>query len=159
LKWAKSHEHDSFFWHSEQKHLVAICHRIQSCVTFCYLNITSTDENGTIWRSSNFPFSASLPHSPKTRFNHVTHGKISCPEHVLYSHELFLYNAGVGPEHLSTENMEQVETLFEQEMRNLIDHNLKSGMIRLTGDGHFRYSFKGLVYLWWQILKDMFRMC
>ena len=158
-QWAKSHEHYSFFWNEEEKHLIAICHRIQSCVTFCYLNITSTAKDGTIWRSSNFPFSSSLPLCPTTKLNHVTDGNIACPEHMLYSHELFLYNKGIDNAQLEVKNVAQISQCFEQEMRSQIDHNLQSGMIQLTGDGHFRYTYKGLIFLWRQTLKDMFRMC
>ncbi len=158
-KWAKSHEHYSFFWHPSKKHLAAICHRVQPCVTFCYLNIVSTTKDGTLWRSSNFPFSPSLPIPPSTRYNHITEGNISCPLQVLYAHELFLYDQGVEPAELINNQFSEVEKVFEHEMRSQIDYNLKHGLIRLTGDGHFKYSFRGLCYLWIQILKDMFRMC
>jgi uncharacterized membrane protein YagU involved in acid resistance len=158
-RWATSHEHYSFFWNEQDRHLVAICHRIQSCVTFCYVSVSSTTQDGRIWRSTNFPFSTSLPHSPSTSFNHITHGNISCPDFVLYSHELFLYEAGIGKEDLVEKDIDCVEQMFEQEMKKQIDHNLNSGLIQLTGDGHFRYSIKGLFYLWKQILKDMFRLC
>ena len=32
-------------------------------------------------------------------------------------------------------------------------------LISLTGDGHFRYSPRGLVFLWGQFIKDMVRLC
>ncbi len=157
--WAQSHEHYSFFWHKDKKHLVAICHRIQSCVTFCYLNITSTTSDGTLWRTTNFPFSSALPPSPTTQFNHLTEGCVSCPDHVLFAHESFLYDKGIDLDTLSDRDMANVERVFEHEAREQIDHNLQRGLICLTGDGHFRYSFKGLNYLWLQILKDMYRLC
>lgn len=158
-KWAKSHEHYSFYWHSEKKQLAAICHRVQSCVTFCYLSISSRTKEGKTWQSTNFPFSAALPPSPSTEFNHITEGNISCPAHVIYAHELFLYNRGVDEEDLNETDSFDVETLIELEMRRQIDHNLQVGLIQLTGDGCFRYTYRGLFYLWCQILKDMFRLC
>ena len=48
---------------------------------------------------------------------------------------------------------------IEGEMRSQIDHNLAKGIIQLTGDGHFRYSFRGLFFLWRQIIKDLVRLC
>ena len=32
-------------------------------------------------------------------------------------------------------------------------------IIRETGDGHFEYSFRGLLFLWGQFVKDMVRLC
>ena len=44
-------------------------------------------------------------------------------------------------------------------MQNQVEFNLASGIIRLTGDGHFQYSKRGLFFLWGQFLKDMVRLC
>ena len=44
-------------------------------------------------------------------------------------------------------------------MRRCLDHNLTRGIIRLTGDGHFHYSPRGLLFLWGQYIKDMVRLC
>jgi len=158
-KWANAHEHYSFFWHEDKKHIIAICHRIQSCITFCYLTITSLSEDGTIWKSSNFPFTTNLPHCPKIQFNHVTEGNISCPSYMIYSHDLFLYEQGQDTKELSSDIAQQIEQFFETEMQSQIDHNLSQGLIYLTGDGHFKYSFKGLFFLWRNILRDMYRLC
>jgi len=157
--WANSLEHYSFFWHNEKKHLIAICHRIQTYVTFCYVTITSQTQDNVTWKSSNFPFKTHLPYCSKTKFNHVTQGKISCPDFMLYSHELFLYDKGIDTDQLSDEKIKDATQFFEREMRKQIDHNLQSGHIILTGDGNFKYSFKGLCFLWVNILRDMYRLC
>jgi hypothetical protein len=44
-------------------------------------------------------------------------------------------------------------------MRSQVEENLASGIIRLTGDGYFQYSKRGLFFLWGQFLKDMARLC
>jgi hypothetical protein len=36
-----------------------------------------------------------------------------------------------------------------------IDHNINVGLIELTGEGEFRYSWRGCFYLWFQMVKDM----
>jgi hypothetical protein len=54
---------------------------------------------------------------------------------------------------------EEVEESIEQEMRKQVEHNLAAGLIHLTGDGHFQYSKRGLVFLWGQFIKDMIRLC
>ena len=54
---------------------------------------------------------------------------------------------------------EEIEDAIEQEMRKQVDHNLAAGLIQLTGDGHFQYSKRGLLFLWGQFVKDMVRLC
>lgn len=157
--WGSAHEHYSFYWHPEQKHLAAICHRIQSCMTFSYINIYSAHKNGTLWKSSNFPFSNSLSISPEVKFNHITSGNVACPEQMIYAHELFLYEAGISSEELKTDPQENVENFAETEMLGQINYNLKKGIIEVIDESHFSYSLKGLFFLWKQTLKDMFRIC
>jgi hypothetical protein len=47
---------------------------------------------------------------------------------------------------------------MEQEVRGQIDHNLSRGIIRESGAGMFRYSWRGLFFLWTQVLKDMVKL-
>ena len=54
---------------------------------------------------------------------------------------------------------EEIENSIEVEMRRQVDHNLAAGLIELTSDGHFRYSMRGLLFLWGQFVKDMVRLC
>ena len=44
-------------------------------------------------------------------------------------------------------------------MRQQVEHNLNAGIIRMTGNGHFMYSARGLFFLWGQFVKDMIRLC
>ena len=59
----------------------------------------------------------------------------------------------------SPDTTEALEQEIESEMREQINHNLSSGIIRMTEDGHFEYSKRGLFFLWLQFLKDMARFC
>jgi hypothetical protein len=54
---------------------------------------------------------------------------------------------------------DEIEASIEREIRKQIDHNLAIGIIRLTGNTHFRYSKRGLFFLWGQYIKDMVRLC
>ena len=54
---------------------------------------------------------------------------------------------------------DQLENNIESEMQQQVVHNIKSGIIQLTGDGNFQYSKRGLLFLWYQFIKDMIRLC
>ena len=44
------------------------------------------------------------------------------------------------------------------ESRRQVDHNLDQGLITLSGEGTFRYSWRGYLFLWRQFLRDMVRL-
>ena len=71
----------------------------------------------------------------------------------------FLHRQRIPEEELRVPDPDEAADEIEGEMRRQIDHNLSKGIIRLTGDGHFRYSFRGLFFLWRQFIKDMVRLC
>ena len=39
-----------------------------------------------------------------------------------------------------------------------IDHNLRVGVLESAGEGFIRYSWRGCVFLWLQVVKDMIRV-
>ncbi|MFT5109992.1 MAG: hypothetical protein ACI9UA_005644 [Pseudoalteromonas tetraodonis] len=53
---------------------------------------------------------------------------------------------------------DEIRPLMEKELRLQIDHNLDKGVICLSGNGTFKYSWRGLVFLWYQFLKDMVKL-
>ena len=60
----------------------------------------------------------------------------------------FLERRRVPSDSLRIPDPDDAEHDIEDEMRRQIDHNINKGIITLTGDGHFRYSFRGLLFLW-----------
>jgi hypothetical protein len=46
----------------------------------------------------------------------------------------------------------------ESDMRQQIEFNLQAGIITPAEHQKFRYSFRGLCYLWRQFIKDMIRL-
>jgi hypothetical protein len=126
-------------------------------VAFAFISVTSQDLAGITWRTTNFPFSPTLQYSPDIRWNHVP-CELNCFHYVLRRHREFLSQNRVADDSLRMPDPEDVEDSLEREMKRQVEFNLKSGIIRLTGDGHFRYSKRGLVFLWGQFIKDMVRL-
>jgi len=141
-----------------ERAVAAVCLCEQSDVAFAFISITSHDGDGNIWRTTNFPFAATLRCPPEVSWNHVPCGR-NCFHHILRDHRAYLVRAKVPASHLRMPNPEEIEDSIEREMRHQIAHNLAAGIIRLTGDGHFQYSKRGLFFLWGQFIKDMVRFC
>ena len=157
-EWAGMKQFFRIFWNPEEKAIATVCLCEQEDVAFAFISITSKDCSGRIWRTTNFPFSPTLKCNPEISWNHVPCER-NCFHQILKDHRQFLAKRQVAPDDLRIPDPDEAEHDIEDEMRRQIDHNLDKGIIRLTGDGHFRYSFRGLLFLWRQFVKDMVRLC
>ena len=157
-EWAGMKQFFRIFWNPEKKAIATVCLCEQEEVAFAFISITSKDGDGRIFRTTNFPFSPTLKCGPEITWNHVPCER-SCFHRILKDHGAFLDRRRVPDDDLRVPDPDIVEEEIEGEMRRQIDHNLSKGIIQLTGDGHFRYSFRGLVFLWRQFIKDMVRLC
>ncbi len=157
-EWAGMQQFFRLFWHPEERAVAAVCLCEQCDVTFAFISVTSHDADGNIWRTTNFPFAPTLRCPPNVKWNHVPCER-SCFHQILSNHQDFLRRMKVSMDDLRMPDPEEIENGIEKEMRSQVDHNLASGIIRLTGDGHFKYSKRGLFFLWGQFVKDMIRLC
>jgi hypothetical protein len=157
-EWAGMQQFFRLFWHPEERAVAAVCLCEQSDVAFAFISITSEDDGGGIWRTTNFPFAPTLQCPPNFQWNHVPCER-SCFHQILADHRKYLGRVNVPTDRLRMPDPEEIENSIEREMRSQVDHNLAAGLIRLTGDGHFQYSKRGLIFLWGQFIKDMVRLC
>jgi hypothetical protein len=157
-EWDGMRQYFRLFWHPEERAVAAVCLCEQSDVAFAFISITSHDCGGNIWRTTNFPFAPTLRCPPTVRWNHVPCGK-NCFHQILGDHRDYLTRLNIPASQLRIPDPEEIERMIEREMREQVEHNLATGIIELTGDGHFQYSKRGLFFLWGQFLKDMARFC
>ncbi len=157
-EWDGMHQFFRLFWHPEERAVASVCLCEQSDVAFAFISITSHDCDGRIWRTTNFPFAPTLHCAPDVSWNHVPCGR-NCFHQILRDHRSYLCRAKLTSDLLRIPDPEGIEKSIELEMRRQLDHNLSTGIIRLTGDGHFQYSNRGLLFLWMQFIKDMVRFC
>ena len=157
-EWGGMKQFFRLFWHPEERAVGAVCLCEQGEVAFAFISVTSRDKTGRVWRTTNFPFSATLKCPPQMKWNHVPCER-ACFHQILKDHHEFLRRSNVDPDTLLMPDPDEIEDSIETEMQTQIRHNLKAGIIRETGDGHFEYSFRGLLFLWGQFVKDMVRLC
>jgi hypothetical protein len=157
-EWAGMLQFFRLFWHPEERAVAAVCLCEQSDVAFAFISITSHAADGSIWRTTNFPFAPTLQCPPNVKWNHVPCEQ-SCFHQILNDHRKYLLRVNLPADQLRMPDPEEIENSIEQEMRKQVAHNLSAGLIQLTGDGHFQYSNRGLIFLWGQFIKDMIRLC
>lgn len=155
--WSGMHQYFQLFWHPEERAVASVCLCEQHHVAFAFISVTSRDDKGRLWRTTNYPFSPTLKIPPGIHWNHVPCER-GCFHHILQDHRDFLKKCGVQVKDLQMPDPEDMEATIEAEMRQQVQHNLNAGIIRLTDDGHFAYSKRGLIFLWGQFVKDMVRL-
>lgn len=144
------------FYHAEKRMQAAIALAQQGDFGFSYVSLTSRTTSGVTFTTTNYPFAATMKHSPKQRLNRFTHaGSFS---DLLERHENFLHAEGIRSEDLALQDTEYLHAYIERDMSVLIDHNITAGVIEPTGNGEFRYSWRGCIFLYWQVVKDMLRV-
>lgn len=157
-EWSGMQQYFRLHWHPEERAVAAVCLCEQSDVAFSFISVSSRDDAGRLWRTTNFPFSPTLVYPPEIRWNHVPCER-NCFHQILRDHHEFLGRMRVGHDDLTMPDPDELEREIEEEMRRCIDYNLARGIIRPAGDGKFAYSPRGLLFLWGQYVKDMVRLC
>lgn len=156
--WAGMQQHFRLFWHPVEKAVASVCLCEQDDVAFAFISVSSVDTLGNQWRTTNYPFAPTLKCSPNLLWNHVPCER-SCFHEILKDHKSFLTRKRVSEESLRVPDPDMIESQIEAEMDAQIHHNLKRGIILLTENQHFRYSTRGLFFLWGQSIKDLIRLC
>lgn len=144
------------FYHEAKRTQAAIALVQQGDFGFPYVSLTSRASSGVTFTTTNYPFAATMKHSPKQRLNRFMHAG-SFAE-LMDRHERFLQSEGIRAEDLALQDTEYLHAYIERDMSMQIDHNITAGVIEPTGNGEFRYSWRGCIFLYWQVVKDMLRV-
>lgn len=155
--WDGMHQFYRLFYHAENREQAAICLTEQDGMSWVALTLTSRHPRGTTYRTTNLPFSSPMKTAPEVSLRQAP----DCDSFaaLLEVHRYWMEGLAFVPEDFIAEDPEQLAGLIEQETGRQIRHNLDAGLIK-PGEaaGTFRYSWRGLVYLYCQLVKDMVRM-
>jgi len=158
--WAGMEQFYRIYWHPEEYAVGTVCLCERDHIAFAYVSITSVDLEGNVYRTTNFPFSPTLKTPKHIHWNHVPCAQ-SCFDKILLDHKAFLTSSGMTSAVLSMPDPDSLVDQIEAEMQAQIQFNLEQGLIQPSEDikDTFRYSWKGLIFLWKQLVKDMIRLC
>jgi hypothetical protein len=153
--WEEYQQFFRLFYKGDERLQAAVCLVDQQDIAFYYLSLSSRAKDGTIWTTWNYPFSYSLKLAPQWRVNRLR-GDLSFFE--LYDgHRTFLSRNGVTPDLLEELDCERVQAEVQKDLRAQVAHNLATGVLLPAGESEVRYSWRGLLYLWVQFLRDLVR--
>ncbi len=155
-QWSQTDHFMRLFYHAEKRTQAAIALAQQGDFGFSYVSLTSRSSNGVTFTTTNYPFASTMKHSPKQRLNRFTQAGSFAD--LLERHEIFLMREGIILEDLALQDTEFLHAYIERDMSVQIDHNITTGVIEPTGNGEFRYSWRGCIFLYRQVVKDMLRV-
>lgn len=155
-QWDSLQQFFRIFYRAKDRLLAMICLNEQNQMGFVHLTIWCRDGDGNTWKTSDYPFSDALQSAPDLTLNRLE--PVDRFADLSQAHEGLLAAHHIEVENRIEEDLDQVYRVIEAEVRGQISHNLSRGIIRETGEGMFRYSWRGLFFLWAQVLKDMVKL-
>jgi hypothetical protein len=154
--WDEYQQFFRLFYKPLDRTQAAICFIDQHDVAFYYLSLSSRGKDGTIWTTWNYPFSYSLKVVPQLRINRMRSDQTFLQ---LYeSHTHFLRKHNVLSADLEEIDPDRIPLEIQKDLRSQIAHNLAKGVLKQTGEGQIRYSWRGLFFIWFQFLRDLVRL-
>jgi hypothetical protein len=154
-KWEQTDHFVRLFYHPEKNLQASISVAQQEGFVFSHASLTTRTVDGMTFISTNYPFSFTMRLAPRQRMNRCT--DVETFADMLASHEAFLAKNSVTGERVSPQEPEQLHSAIQRDLTQQIDHNLITGVIVRADEQHFRYSWRGCFYLWFQVVKDMIR--
>ncbi|MFK5922417.1 MAG: hypothetical protein QM496_09580 [Verrucomicrobiota bacterium] len=155
-QWDDSKQYFRLFYNAEEKQQAVICLNEQEEMSFAFVSIVCRTKYGQTYRTWNYPFSYTMKTAPGVVMNAVPN--VDGFEGLIAAHREFLIKSQVNPDEILVEDEKSFDQAMEEELRLQVRHNLDSGLIALAGEGTFRYSWRGLFFLWGQFVKDMVKL-
>ncbi len=155
-EWDDSKQYFRIFYNEEEKQQAVICLNEQEEMAFAFVSIVCRTKYGQTYRTWNYPFSYTMKTAPGVTMNVMP--QVESFDILMDAHREFLVQKGVNTEEILIEDEKSFQQAMEEEIRLQVRHNLDSGLIALAGEGTFRYSWRGLFFLWGQFVKDMVKL-
>jgi len=156
FQWDGATQFMRIFYHPGEKYQAALCLLEQGEMAITWASLSARVEDGRTWTTWNYPFAHTMMLAPETQLNSVT--DVSSFADLQEAHRAFLGRSGLEPTALAEQDPEQFVETIQRETRRQVDHNLDQGLIELSGEGTFRYSWRGYLFLWRQFLRDLVRL-
>ena len=133
----------------------AITYVEQNQLGFHFASVTSRAAGGDVFTTWNCPVPSSLKTPPSVHLHRTAPG---APFKALAdAHGEFLALRGLGTADLQPVDPDKVRAAVERDMETQMQHNITEGLLEPADEGHGRYSWRGMLYLWWQFVRNIFR--
>ena len=154
--WDEVQQFFRIFHKADERTQAVICLIEQESYAFYYIRLISRAQDGTVWTTWNYPFSINLKVAPEWRMNRESSDKTFIQ--LLDSHRACLKRNGILTENLLETNPLELADQLQSEQRAQIAHNVTAGILAKGKDGAIRYTWRGLLFIWLQFLRDFVKL-
>ncbi len=155
-EWQNTEHFFRFFYDPSRRVQAGVCMIQDDSFLHAYVKLVSRSSAGTVYTTWNYPFSASLKLSPEHRLHWDRNSETF--EALLESHLHFIEKKRKPGETIDPQDATAFQESLRKDQRRLVDHNLALGFLKASGEGCCRYTWRGLLFLWAQLVKDMVRL-
>lgn len=155
-KWEETDHFVRIFYHREKKLQATVSVAQQDGFVFSHASLTTRQKDGTTFVTTNYPFSFTMKLAPQQRLQRCDTAEVF--EEMLAAHDAYLTKHHVVQDTIADQDPDHLHTALETDLSQQIHHNLSAGVIVRADEEHFRYSWRGCFYLWFQVVKDMIRV-
>ncbi len=157
--WHELHQFFRILYHPEKKVEATICFSEQNHLSWADVKFTSKSALGHIYRTVNVPFSTPMRAMPHVHIRRDVDSESMTA--YLVGHLNWIKELGYTEATLKDQSVDCLVDEIVSESGQQISHNLKAGILTLcqADDETWRYSWRGLCYLYCQLIKDFVRFC
>lgn len=155
-QWQNQQQFVRLFHRSTDQSQMAVCLIHQGPIAFCYVSLMTRDRAGHVFLTWTYPFAYSLKFLPSTRVQRVR-SDLSIQQ-ICGAHRSMLLKAHLDSVDVQPLEPDHMRDLLEQDLKDQIEHNVRSGLLTPAGDHEVRYTWRGMIYLWSRFLLDFVRM-
>jgi hypothetical protein len=155
-QWQNQQQFVRLFHRDSDQSQMSVCLIHQGRVAFCYVSLMTRSRSGQVFLTWTYPFAYSLKFLPSTRVQRVK-SDLSI-EQICEAHRAMLSKAHLESMDVLPLVPDQMRDLLEQDLKEQIDHNVRTGLLTPAGNREVRYTWRGMFYLWSRFLLDFVRL-
>ena len=156
-EWDGTNQFYRIFYQAKERVQAAICFTEQEHVSWVYVSLISRHKDGRSFRTINLPFSNPMK-SPPNVFQRQEPDVYSFEE-LWWIHQNWMEGMGFQSKDFMEQDPDDFPELIEEESGKQIRYNLESGLVSEGEvENTVRYSWRGLFFIYFQLVKDMVRM-
>jgi hypothetical protein len=152
-KWEETDHFVRLFYNPDKKLQANIHVAQQEGMILSHASLMTRIGNEETYSTTNYPFSLTMKLAPDQHLNRC-HDAETFGE-MMESHEAFLKRSHVADSQIQSSDPEAMSATISKDLGRQIEHNLSEGVIECTDKEHFRYTWRGCFYLWFEVVKDM----
>ncbi|MEO0416061.1 MAG: hypothetical protein AAF226_14025 [Verrucomicrobiota bacterium] len=161
-EWSGVDQFFRLFYRAHDRMEAAICFTEQDSVSWVCFTLTTRLQNGRVYRTTNLPFSHPMKTLPNIELRQSAN--IEDFAELLAQHEAWIKDLSITADQCEPAELEDMSGKIENETLKMIRHNLEKGVIALSDKVSekgetFRYSWRGLFFVYFQLIKDLVRWC